>query len=71
MVERLDGTIYCICNIFKAGAPVKPERLIQIRKNTHDKVRKEKAYAYFEYDRYAFYLEGGQLKKSPATGQGF
>ena len=40
MDEKLDGTIDCIDNVFKAGAPAKYERVIKTRKNPHDKVRK-------------------------------
>ena len=49
-VDKLDGTIECINIFFTEVAPDKPERVIQTRKNTHDKVRKEKTYAYVEYD---------------------
>ena len=52
MVEKSDGTIDCISNVSKARAPAKPERVIQTWKNPHEKVRKEKAYAYVQYDRY-------------------
>ena len=41
MVEKSDGTIDCIDNIFKAGAPDRPERVIQTKKNPHDKVSKK------------------------------
>ena len=50
MVEKLDGTIYCINDVFNAGAPDKPERVIQTWKNPHEKVRKEKVYSYVECD---------------------
>ena len=50
MVEKLDGTIDCVDNVFKAGASTKPERLIQTWKNNYDKVRKEKVYSYVECD---------------------
>ena len=71
MVEKLDGTIDCINNVFKEVVPAKPERVTRNFKSPHEKVRKEKTYAYVEYDQYVFYLEGGQLKKFPVTGQGF
>ena len=41
MVDTSDGTIDCIYDVFKSGAPDKSERVIQTRKNPHDKVRKE------------------------------
>ena len=41
MVEKLDGTIDCMDDVFGSGAPAKPERVIQTRKNPHEKVRKE------------------------------
>ena len=42
MVEKMDGTIGCINNVFREGYSDKPERVIQNRKHIHDKVRKEK-----------------------------
>ena len=59
MVEKFDGTIYSINNIFKTGKPDKLERVIQTQKNPCYKFRKEKAYANIGYDQYVFYLEGG------------
>ena len=41
MVDTSDGTIDCINYVFKSGATAKSERVIQTRKNPHDKVRKE------------------------------
>ena len=71
MVGKQDDTIDCIDNVLKAGVPAKPERLIQNRKKPHVKVRKERAYAYIEYNLYVFYSEGGQLKKFTVDDQGF
>ena len=48
MVDKSDGAIDSKDNIFKAESPAKLERLIQTQKNTHYKVRKEKAYAYLQ-----------------------
>ena len=42
MVEKFDGTIYSINNIFKIGEPDKLERVIQTQKNPRDKFRKRK-----------------------------
>ena len=47
-----------------------PERVMLTWKNLQDKVRKEKSYAYVEYDQFVFYLEGRKLKKFPVTYQG-
>ena len=52
MVEKSDGTIDCIDHVLTAVDQSKPERLIQTRKKSHDKVRKEKSYEYVEYYRY-------------------
>ena len=52
MVEKSDGTIDYIDHVLTAVDQSKPERLIQTRKKSHDKVRKEKSYEYVEYDRY-------------------
>ena len=40
MVDKSDGKIYCVDNVFKSGAPAEHEIVIQNRKNPHDKVRK-------------------------------
>ena len=40
MVAKSYGTIDCIDNVFKAGAPEKPERLIKTWKNPHVRVKK-------------------------------
>ena len=42
MVEKLDGKIDCINNVFKEGVQAKPERVIRNFKSPHEKVRKEK-----------------------------
>ena len=52
MVEKSYGTIDCINNVFKSEVMDNPEILTQKWKNPHDKVRKEKAYEYVEYDKY-------------------